>query len=82
MKGKRKINKIIIDRKREKLPLLMTKAFTSNLKPLEEWIYGKLNKKGNNGTITFKNQTAFNGYEGNKLDLCKIFLILYKIIKL
>ena len=77
MKGKRKINKINIDRKREKLPLLMTKAFTSNLKPLEEWIYGKLNKKGNNGTITFKNQTAFNGYEGNKLDLCKTFFILY-----
>lgn len=66
---------IIINKKKEKLPLLMTRVCEPHVKPLEEWIYGRLNRIGNSGIITFKNQTAFNGYDGRKLDLCKFFLI-------
>ena len=60
-----------MDRKKDKLPLLITRLCESNTKPLEEWIYGKLNRKGSSGVITFKNQTAFKGYDGKKMDLCK-----------
>ena len=64
-----KINKI--ENKKDKLPLLITRLCESNVKPLEEWIYGKLNRIGSSGIITFKNQTAFNGYNGNRVNLCK-----------
>ena len=82
MRGqRRKLNKINnIDRKKEKLPLLITRVCESNVKSLEEWIYGRLNRVGSSGIITFKNQTAFNGYDGRKLNLCKIIIIIIQII--
>ena len=46
----------------------------SNVKPLEEWLYGKLNRIGSSGIITFKNQTAFNGYDGRKVQLSKYYI--------
>ena len=50
------------------------KVYNPNSKPLEEWIYGKLNRVGSSDTITFKNQKAFNGYDGKKVDLCKLII--------
>ena len=71
--GKRNINKKNnLGKKQEKLPLILKKVYNPNSKPLEEWIYGKLNKVGNSDTITFKTQKAFNGYDGKKVDLCKL----------
>ena len=39
-----------------------------------EWLYGKLNRIGSSGIITFKNQTAFNGYDGRKVKLSKYYI--------
>lgn len=75
---RRKINQIkIIDKKKDELPLLITRIYEPNTKPLEEWIYGKLNRVGSSGIITFKNQTAFNGYDGRKVNLCKKCYLIY-----
>ena len=75
---RRKINQIkIIDKKKDELPLLITRIYEPNTKPLEEWIYGKLNRVGSSGIITFKNQTAFNGYDGRKINLCKKYYLIY-----
>ena len=71
--GKKNINKKNnFVKKQEKLPLILKRVYNPNSKPLEEWIYGKLNKVGSSDTITFKNQKAFNGYDGRKVDLCKL----------
>ena len=70
--GKKNINKNNFVKKQEKLPLILKRVYNPNSKPLEEWIYGKLNKVGSSDTITFKNQKAFNGYDGRKVDLCKL----------
>ena len=84
MRKTRSINKIkIVEKKKDKLPKLISRMCESSTKPLEEWIYGKLNRVGSSGIITFKNQIAFNGYEGSKLNLCKIkylYVKLYYII--
>ena len=73
--GKRNVNKKnILGKKQEKLPLILRKVYNPNSKPLEEWIYGKLNRVGSSDTITFKNQKAFNGYDGKKVDLCKLII--------
>lgn len=76
MKTQRKKFNILktIKKKKEKLPLLITGICEPSVKPLEEWIYGRLNRIGNSGVITFKNQTAYNGYDGRKLNLCKIII--------
>jgi hypothetical protein len=73
MNSRRKIIKTIktTDRNKDKFPLIINKMCESNVKPLEEWLYGKLNRIGSSGIITFKNQTAFNGYDGRKVKLCK-----------
>lgn len=71
--GKKNINKKSnFVKKQEKLPLILKRVYYPNSKPLEEWIYGKLNKVGSSDIITFKNQKAFNGYDGRKVDLCKL----------
>ena len=54
------------------MQLSMSQSKEKNLKPVEEWIYGSLNITGNNRIINFKNQKAFNGYDGRKVDLCKL----------
>ena len=73
--GKRNVNKKnILGKKQEKLPLILRKVYNPNSKPLEEWIYGKLNRVGSSDIITFKNQKAFNGYDGKKVDLCKLII--------
>jgi len=73
--GKKNINKNNFVKKQEKLPLILKRVYNPNSKPLEEWIYGKLNKVGSSDTITFKNQKAFNGYDGRKVDLCKLIFL-------
>ena len=66
-----------LDGKKPKLPLLFNPSCGDIEKPLEEWIYGKLNRVGSSGIITFKNQTAFNGYDGRKVNLCKKYYLIY-----
>lgn len=73
--GKRNMNRYNNKGKnQEKLPLILKKVYNPNSKPLEEWIYGKLNKVGYSDLITFKNQKAFNGYDGRKVNLCKLII--------
>ena len=43
-------------------------------------IYGKNNRVGSSGIITFKNQTAFNGYDGRKVNLCKKYYLILEMI--
>ena len=61
--------------KRHKSLLMLSTSQTKqkNLKPVEEWIYGSLNKIANNSIINFKNQKAFNGYQKKRIDLYKSF---------
>ena len=75
---KRKIYKIRnIKRKNENLPVLFNQVCGTKVKPLEEWIYGKLNRVGSSGIINFKNQTAFRGYDGRNIHLCKEIISYY-----
>ena len=46
-----------------------------NLKPVEEWIYGTLNKVSSTRNINFKNQKAFNGYQKKRIDLYKFYFL-------
>jgi len=62
------------EKNKDKLPLIIKKMCESNVKSLEEWLYGKLNRIGSSGIITFKNQTAFNGYDGRKVKLSKYYI--------
>jgi hypothetical protein len=73
--GKKNIlMKNLFEHKQTKLPLILKKVYNPNEKSLEEWIYGKLNKVGYSDSITFKNQKAFNGYDGRKVNLCKLII--------
>ena len=60
-----------LDGKKQKLPLLFNPSCGDIEKPLEEWIYGKMNRVGSTGVINFRNQKAFRGYEGRNVNLCK-----------
>lgn len=62
------------------LMLSIPQTKEKNLKPVEEWIYGTLNKTGNNSIINFKNQKAFNGYQKKRIDLYKSFYLLNILI--
>ena len=63
------------------MPFSIGQIEEKNLKPAEEWIYGTFNKLGNNTIKTFKNQSAFNGYQKNRIDLYKsIILFIYFLV--
>lgn len=78
MKRKRNNNHIgmNLNRSSSLMTLSMYKVEDKNLKPVEEWIYGTLNRKGNNSIINFKNQKTFNGYQKNRIDLYKLTILL------
>jgi len=52
----------------------------NNLKTAEEWIYGKANENGSKTIINFRSQKAFKGYRRNKVDLYKLFYLIYILI--
>lgn len=78
---RKKINVKNSSKNINKHPSLMTlskyQIEEKNIKPAEEWIYGSLNKIENNFIINFKNQKAFKGYRKNRIDLYKLFFLIY-----
>ncbi len=62
------------DRNQSLNNLSISKNEDKNVKPVEEWIYGTLNKVSSNRIINFKNQKAFNGYRKKRVDLYKFYL--------
>ena len=63
------------DRNQSLNNLSISKNEDKNVKPVEEWIYGTLNKVSSNRIINFKNQKAFNGYRKKRVDLYKFYLL-------
>jgi hypothetical protein len=75
----KKINTKLSVKNFERYPSINTLSISQNeeknMKPVEEWIYGTLNKVSSTRNINFKNQKAFNGYQKKRIDLYKFYFL-------
>lgn len=51
---------------------LLSRSSEKDIKPAEEWIYGKISPMQDTSIITFKCQKAFKGYQKDRVNLCKL----------